>query len=205
MEVAAYRESGVSCRLLLAAAACAFCHAAVAQQGELGVASADTAALAMRSASLPRIEVTSSTLPRLEGLDSTTSGPRPDLTVLPPRRSLGLALGMSGFQPPQPLVGQPVPSVNFDVGLTYRHVTEGNYQVDFTAWRRVPTQPDAMTLVQQHMQPTYVARVELNLRPGRSSGFLADRGFLGVQLDNGARLSLKRKNGGAMLYYRKQF
>lgn len=209
MEVAARRESPVSPRLLVAMAACALCHAAFAQQQtDLVVTSADTGTLAMRNESLPRIEVTRSTLPRLEGLDSTTSGPRLDLTVLPPRRSFGLALGMSGFQPPpQQLIGsQPAPSMNFDVGVTYRHTTENNYQVDFTAWRRMPSQPDAMTLVQQRMQPTYLARVELNLGSGGSGkGFVAERGFLGVQLENGARISLKRKDGGAMVYYRKKF
>jgi hypothetical protein len=205
MKLATHRESGATYRLLMVAATCAACHAAFAQQADPVMASVDTAALAARTESMPRLEVTRSTLPRLEGLDSSTSGPRLDLTLLPPRRSVGLALGMSGFQPQQPLAGQLPPSMNFDVGLTYRHTTENNYQLDFTAWRRVPQQPDAMTLVQQRMQPTYLARVELNLSGGSRSGLVADRGFLGVQLENGARISLKRKDGGAMVYYRKKF
>ncbi|MBC5766604.1 hypothetical protein [Ramlibacter albus] len=205
MKATKNREIGVKYRLLALAAACAACQTALAQQADPVMASVETAALAARSESLPRIEVTRSAFPRLEGLDSGTSGPRLDLTVIPPRRSFGLALGMSGFQPQMPLAGQPTPSLNFDVGLTWRHTTDSNYQVDFTAWRRVPSQPDAMTLVQQRQMPTYMARVELNLSGGNRSGLVADKGFLGVQLENGARISLKRKDGGAMVYYRKKF
>ena len=38
-----------------------------------------------------------------------------------------------------------------------------------------------------------------------SKGFTADKGFVGLQLESGARLGVKRKNGGPMFYYRNAF
>ena len=205
MKPATYRESGVFTRMLVVAGACAACHGAFAQQADFTIAAMDSAALVPRSETLPRVEITHSSLPRLESQDGPMGGSRLDLTVLPSRRSLGLALGMTGFQPQQPVAGQFAQPFNVDVGLTWRHTTDGNHQIDVSAWRRVTPQPDAWTLIQQR-QPTYVARVEYSMAgAGAKSGLVADRGFLGLQLENGARISLKRKDGGAMVYYRKKF
>jgi hypothetical protein len=212
MNKAAVRECGVSFRLAaVTVVACAAAQGAWAQAVE--VAAADLALTAGATAALrgdqppqPRLEVTKMTLPRLEGLDSATSGPRLDMTLLPPRKSFGLAVGMSGFQPaPAALGPNNAPATNFDVGMHWRHGGEGNYQVDVTAWRRMTQQVDAYTMIQQRQEPTYMARVELNLSGKQSSGLVADRGFLGLQLESGARITLRRKNGGAMLYYRAKF
>jgi len=40
---------------------------------------------------------------------------------------------------------------------------------------------------------------------GRSKGFVANRGFVGFQLESGARVTIRRKSGGPMLYYRNAF
>lgn len=50
----------------------------------------------------------------------------------------------------------------------------------------------------------YGARVEMQLSGSRSS-FVADRGFIGVQLDGGARITLRRSGGRPMAYYRTKF
>lgn len=210
MEKAAVRECGVSFRLAaVTVVACAACQGAGAQVAEIAAAELPIAAAAAvvrgEQPPQPRLELTKMTLPRLEGLDSATSGPRLDMTLLPPRKSIGLAVGMSGFQPaPAALGPNNTPATNVDVGMHWRHGGEGNYQVDVTAWRRMTQQVDAYTMIQQRQEPTYMARVELNLS-GKQSGFVADRGFLGLQLESGARISLRRKNGGAMLYYRAKF
>ena len=203
MKQAAGWESSVTLRRWAAIAACAACPCAWAQ--------ADSAPIDMLAAApeaLPaRLEVSTLRLPRLDGLDPGSSGPRLNLSLLPPRRSgLGLAVGMGGFAPPPGVAGQPTPaSMNLDVGLHWRHTTDDNYQVDVTAWRRINPQPDAYSLVQLRQPTTYVARVELNLNSARRKGLVADRGFLGLQLENSARISLRRKNGGTMLYYRLKF
>ena len=64
-------------------------------------------------------------------------------------------------------------------------------------------EPDAYALVQQQ-EPVYGARVEMRLAPAKSP-LLFDRGFVGMQLQSGARISIKRKDGKPMVYYRSSF
>jgi hypothetical protein len=189
-------------RCALVAGALAAASSAGAQEA-LGAAAADVAPLP------PRLEVTSTSLPRFDGVDSISNSQRLDLTLLPPRNSaLGLAVGMSGFAAPATVTGAGLtaatpPSV--DVGLHLRHTFDSSYRVDVTAWRRVAMQPqDAWSLVHLR-EPTYGARVELNLTPQQRKGFVAERGFVGMQLDNGGRISIRRKHGGPMIYYRTKF
>jgi hypothetical protein len=90
-----------------------------------------------------------------------------------------------------------------NLGLHWRYTLDSNYRVDVTAWRRlVPA--DALTLVQTH-QPSYGARVEMQIRPVQKSGFVAGRGFVGLQLESGARVTLRRSGGKPMIYYRTKF
>ena len=66
-------------------------------------------------------------------------------------------------------------------------------------------QPQRPSLDVGLRQPTYGARVELNLSPVRKSGLALDRGFVGMQLEGGARITIKRKDGRPMVYYRSAF
>jgi hypothetical protein len=94
------------------------------------------------------------------------------------------------------------PSV--DLGLTWRHTLHRQQQIDVTAWRRMPTEQDAYTLVQMR-EPVYGARVEMKLSSARKAGFNVERGFIGMQLESGAKISVKRKDGRPMVYYRTAF
>lgn len=195
---------GRSCFWSLALAGAGSCACAWAQDEV--IAQLDPSALPHRVEQPARLEVSATTLPRLDGLEA--SRPRLDMTLLPPRRSaVGLAVGMSGLfqQPAAAGAGLPpgTPAA-MDVGVHWRHTLDSNQRVDITAWRRVAQQTDAM--LAPHLEPTYGARVELNLGPQRRSGFVMDRsGFLGLQLQSGARISIKRKYGGPMIYYRSTF
>jgi hypothetical protein len=80
---------------------------------------------------------------------------------------------------------------------------DSNYRVDVVAWRRV-TQPDALTLVQAR-QSNYGARVEMRLSPSAKRGLVADRGFVGLQLESGARVTLRKTFAAPMVYYRNNF
>jgi hypothetical protein len=152
-----------------------------------------------------RLEVNTSTLPRLDSQENGFQAPRVDLSVLPPGgQGVGVAVGMAGFAPRSGLQSalQPVrPSV--DLGVHWRHTLEGK-QIDVTAWRRMQQQQDAYALVQQR-QPLYGARVEMKLAPSRQQGFLFEQGFVGLQLQGDARISIKRKDGRPMVYYRTKF
>jgi hypothetical protein len=151
-----------------------------------------------------RLEVQTSTLPRLEAQDSGFQAPRVDLSLFPATSpNFGAVLGMSGFsnrQPQTPGLQAPRPSV--DLGVRYSQRLQSR-QVDVTAWRRMTNDDDAITLAQMR-QPVYGARVELNLKPSKGPVSL-DGGFIGMQLEGGAKIAIKRKDGRPMVYYRTAF
>lgn len=196
----ASREVRVAVRLLLAVGACVTCQSVLAQSD--GPVPEATGAPA-------RLEINATALPRLDGQEAMR-GPRIDLTLMSPRPSaVGLTVGMSNFAVPASANGAP-PAPGFaatppsmDLGVHVRHTTDSSYQVDISAWRRMTPQPEAYTLVQLRNVPTYGARVEMNL--SKRSGIVSDLGFVGLQLEGGARISLKRKDGRPMVYYRTKF
>ncbi|HET8745070.1 MAG TPA: hypothetical protein VFM98_05670 [Ramlibacter sp.] len=158
-----------------------------------------------------RVHVQTSTLPRLEAQDSGFQAPRVDVSVFPARPAhygLGAVLGMSGFaaRQGQGPIGMQPQRPSFDLGLRWSQRLNSQ-QVDITAWRRMNTDDDAYTLVQSR-EPVYGARFEMSLAAAakRSSSYFGfDRGFIGLQLQSGARISLKRKDGRPMIYYRTAF
>ncbi|MBK0393580.1 hypothetical protein [Ramlibacter algicola] len=115
------------------------------------------------------------------------SGPRAPSLSLTARESLpGLA-----------------PRGSVDVGVQWSHPIGGQL-VDFSAWRRVTPPPrDALSLIEQQESTVYGARVEMKLAPA-SKRLFADK-FIGLQLDSGARIGLKKSNGNPTIYYRNQF
>jgi hypothetical protein len=179
---------------------------AAARAGVVGLALVAIAASAFASAD-PQLEVRTATLPRFESVDSALRSSRLDVTLLPQRRSgFGFAFGVnsvSGANPALVPAASGMPSLDF--GVHWRVMLDSNYRFDVTAYRRVPN-ADAISLIESH-DPEYGARVEVGLGSirSRSKGFIADRGFLGFQLEGGARLAIRRKFGGPMLYYRNTF
>jgi hypothetical protein len=153
--------------------------------------------------------VQTSTLPRMDAQDSGFQAPRIDLALMPSRASgmgLGAVVGVSGFTPRQApqFVGLQPQRPSFDLGLRWSQRLQSQQQVDITAWRRMNTDDDAYSLVQSR-EPVYGARVEMNLAAASRSPLALDRGFIGMQLESGARISLKRKDGRPMVYYRTTF
>jgi hypothetical protein len=67
------------------------------------------------------------------------------------------------------------------------------------------TPDDAISMVQMRQPAVYGARVEMNLTAGPRTTFALDRGFVGLQLESGARITIKRKDGRPMVYYRTTF
>ena len=156
----------------------------------------------------PQLEVSAIALPRFDNTDGSTRSARLDMTLLPPRRSaLGLSLGMTSNDASSlavatpPRLGLQQPSV--DLGLHWRHQLDNNYRFDVTAWRRLMP-ADTLTLVQQ--RDSYGARVEMKIGSSvPKSGFAMERGFVGLQLESGARITVKRNGGKPMVYYRSKF
>ncbi len=184
---------------LFATIALYLCGAGARAQDEAASATVTTQAL------IPEVSTTS--LPRFEP-DGGTRTSRIDMTWLQPQRSaLGLSLGMTsidglGLAVPANLgnIGQ-----SLDVGLIWRYTPDGNYRIDVTAWRRVTPQ-DAASLIYLREPSSYGARVEMRIgRAPVESGFVAQRGFVGFQLESGARITVRRSGGKPMLYYRSNF
>jgi hypothetical protein len=153
-----------------------------------------------------QLEVSASSLPRFDNTDGSTSASRLDLTWLPPHRSaLGLLLGMTNRAGSAFSAGGPYPGAtpSVDLGFHWRYTLDSQYRIDVTAWHRMGA-TDAIELVQTR-QPAYGARLEMRLGSLPQRGFVADRGFLGLQLDGGARITVHRSAGKPMLYYRANF
>lgn len=153
----------------------------------------------------PQLEVTASTLPRFDGADALTQTTRVDMRLLAPGRSgLGLAVGLNSASGGGGAFPTLTPARSIDLGVHWRYTFDSNHRFDVTAYRKVPN-GDAISLIESR-DPTYGARVEMGFG-SRSvrKGFVADRGFVGLQLEGGARVSVKRKNGGPMFYYRNTF
>lgn len=184
---------------------------AVAGFALVACASNVIAAGSMATADWPRtqVEVSTTTLPYFDGIDQATRSSRMGITLLPQRRSaVGIAFGMSSFSGTNPALGPSAATAmpSMDFGVHWRYTFDSNYRFDVTAYRRVPNS-DAISLIESR-DPSYGARVELGLGSslrGKSKGFVADRGFVGFQLESGARVTVKRKNGGPMFYYRNTF
>jgi hypothetical protein len=156
-----------------------------------------------------RLQVQASTLPRLEASDSGFQAPRVDVSLFPPggASNIGAVLGMSTPRPGVQSYGLNPPSTSVDLGVRWSQRLSSQQQIDVTAWRRMNNaDQDAYSLIQRQQQTVYGARVELNLgATSTKTRLAADLGFIGLQLESGARISIKRKNGGPMVYYRTSF
>jgi hypothetical protein len=156
-----------------------------------------------------RLQVQASSLPRLEANDTGFQASRVDVSLFAPGGSgLGAVLGMSTPRAGVQSYGLNPPQTSVDLGVRWSQRLSGAHQIDVTAWRRMRMDDDAYSLIQRQQQPVYAARVELNLAESSSkSGLMADlkNRFIGLQLESGGRISIKRKNGGAMVYYRTAF
>lgn len=153
------------------------------------------------------LEISSSSLPRFDNFDGgNRTQQRIDIALLSPGRSaFGVTLGMTslavsryGFTG----AGPEGPS-GVSLGLQWRYLIDSGRRLDITAWRELGRPGDALALVQSR-DAGYGARVEMQLSGSRRT-LVADRGFLGVQLDSGARIALKRSAGKPMVYYRNSF
>jgi hypothetical protein len=146
----------------------------------------------------PALEVTTTKVPRFDSVD---------MAVMPQQGSgMGLSFGISTFTPTQPLMAPGgLQSHSLDLGVRWRYTLDGTTRFDVTAYRHVPNN-DAMSLIESR-DPGYGARVEMALGGTQKlqKGFATQKAFIGLQLESGARLYLKRSGGGPMLYYRNTF
>lgn len=155
-----------------------------------------------------RLQVETSELPRFDGYDTGFQSPRVDLAFVPEnarRTGIGPVLGVSSPDTQAtPGLGLASTRGGIDLGLRFSHRFQNESRIDITAWRRMTGPDDAYSLIQMREQPLYGARVEMKIAPAKFR-FGLDRGLLGFQLQGGARISVKRKDGRPMVYYRTSF
>lgn len=108
----------------------------------------------------------------------------------------------------RPLTPSPwTPAANappsLDLVVRWRPPRTGGVQLDVAAWHRTGS-PGAQEWAPGAEPARYGARIEMLIASARPRPF-KDYAFLGLRLDNGARIMLKRTNGNPTLYYRVQF
>jgi len=210
MFASSLRQSGSKSTANRRAFAILFSVAALLSTCFVGTSQASQAETAVQVASAdslkrPQLEVTASSLPRFDEADGTGKSSRLDVTIFPqPRSGLGFSLGMTNT------AGQSFGSVPasltsplVNLGVHWRYHLDDNYRFDVTAYRRV-SNVDAISLI-RNRDPDYGARVEMRMGSVTSKGFVADKGFVGFQLESGAKITIKRRRGAPMVYYRNSF
>ena len=153
----------------------------------------------------PALEMSTETLPSFD-VEGGTHASRSEITVLPHAgANVGLSLGINAAPPQQPgFAPYSQPSQSLDLGLRWRYISGAGQRFDVTAYRRLPEQ-DALSMVQSR-DPSYGARFEMALgSPQLRKGFVSQHAFVGLQLESGARLTVKRTGGVPMVYYRNKF
>jgi hypothetical protein len=154
------------------------------------------------------IEISASNRPLFDSADgSNRTQQRIDMALLSPGRSaFGVTMGLSTRVPP-PTPGFAAAThdgpTGVNLGVQWRYVMNNSRRVDITAWRDVSRPRDALAMVESR-DAAYGARVEMQLA-GATHNFVADHGFVGMQLGSGARITLHRSGGKPMVYYRNQF
>jgi hypothetical protein len=191
-------------RIALLILLCMASFSAAALEDPLPMVAAPPASGSPEPRAAGQMEIAATSLPRFDDFDGMARSSRLDMVWLPPRRSaLGLALGITTMAGPGLSPMERAPGPGLDLGFHWRYTLDRQYRIDVTAWRRM-TPSDALDLVQAR-NPSYGARVEMRLGSMPKSGFVADRGFLGLQLESGARITVRRKAGRPMFYYRTRF
>lgn len=95
------------------------------------------------------------------------------------------------------------PQRGTDLSLRWRTVLPGGEWLHVSAWHALVPASAAAGLASS--APTMGTRLELHLKPAPVFGFMAEARAIGLQLDGGAKITLKRRNGGLMVQYRMQF
>lgn len=120
--------------------------------------------------------------------------------------SLGLTLGVLSANLPGS--GSRATPLAYDLGVRWRSRLEQRVHLDVQAWTRTPQQfaaYDAMGMIWSREPASVGTRLEVQWKPSRTGGLVPEFGAIGVQLQGDAKLLLRAKRGGPMLYYRAKF
>ncbi|SDL93826.1 hypothetical protein SAMN05428957_101200 [Oryzisolibacter propanilivorax] len=119
--------------------------------------------------------------------------------------SLGVTLGVLSASDPGNRQGSAA-ALAYDLGLRWRSRLEQRVHLDVQAWARTP-QPafDAITMIWSREPASVGTRLEVQWKASRTRGVVPEFGAIGVQLQGDAKLLLRARHGGPMVYYRTKF
>lgn len=191
----------------VAALLAASCLPAAAWAQAEGAADAMAAVAALPASALhggPLVETTTDA-PRLDF--SEPAGPRLETTRWRPAGHVayGLALGITAAPSalnPSATVLRP------SVGLRFRSQMSDNRRLDVATWQDLVPQREANFAYAQLGEPERftTTRVEMQFKPPKGSGLGLDMGgAVGFQMSANAKLQLRIRKGGPMVYYRSKF
>ena len=157
-----------------------------------------------------QLEVSGATVPNFDSASGPARASRLAIVLMPEhhsRSSIGLTFGVTSVAAPANTFAAGATSLPLvDFGVHWRYTFDSSYRFDVTAYRRVQNS-DAISLIESR-DPSYGARIEMGFgskTAAKGKGFVADRGFVGFQLEGGGRVTFKRTHGVPMLYYRNSF
>ncbi|WP_313077352.1 hypothetical protein [Melaminivora sp.] len=121
--------------------------------------------------------------------------------------SLGLTLGLVSAQPGDGAAAAPG-ALAYDLGMRWRLRMDARKHLDVQAWTRqsqFSATPQALSMVWSHSPAAVGARMEVQWKASRTGGLIPEFGAVGVQLQGDAKLLLRARRGGPMVYYRAKF
>lgn len=120
--------------------------------------------------------------------------------------SLGVTLGVLSASDPAGNRQSTTMPLAYDLGLRWRSRLEQRVHLDVQAWARTP-QPafDAMAMIWSREPASVGTRLEVQWKASRTRGVVPEFGAIGVQLQGDAKLLLRARHGGPMVYYRTKF
>ncbi|PWW49040.1 hypothetical protein [Melaminivora alkalimesophila] len=121
------------------------------------------------------------------------------------RSSLGLSLGLVSDQ--AGVRGGNAP-LAYDLGVRWRSRLQERVHLDLHAWSRTPQSlaaHDAMGMIWMREPGQIGTRLEVQWKASRTGGLIPEFGAIGVQLQGDAKLLLRARHGGPMVYYRAKF
>ncbi|WP_157948330.1 hypothetical protein [Pulveribacter suum] len=118
---------------------------------------------------------------------------------------MGLTLGLLSARPFASAASSPLA---YDLGVRLRSRLEQRVHLDVHAWARTPQQfaaHDAQGMIWSREPASVGTRVEVQWKASRTGGVVPEFGAIGVQLQGDAKLLLRARRGGPMVYYRAKF
>ena len=119
--------------------------------------------------------------------------------------SLGMTLGVLSASGASGAQSAPLA---YDLGLRWRSRLQQRIHLDVQAWAHSPQRPgapDALGMVWAREPASVGTRLEVQWKASRTGGLVPEFGAIGVQLQGDAKLLLRARHGGPMVYYRTKF